>query len=104
MSAVPDTQPVDELREAAQTLRDGNTWVGRGLAGSLADLLDAAADDADGVGPAAVSSMPVLVRALTVAGVVTGRPSLVLAGATQEGSGAGAGSAGPGDATGERTG
>jgi hypothetical protein len=89
MSDHPYSQPVDELRGAAQTLREGNTWVGRGLAGPLADLLDAAADDATGREPAALGEMPVVVRALTVAGVVTGHPSLFLAGVTQGAPGAG---------------
>jgi hypothetical protein len=102
MSAFPDSQPVDELREAARTLRDGNTWVGRGLAGSLADLLDAVAEDAAGVEPAALPGTPVLTRALTVAGVVTGRPSLALAGAAHEASGRGAD--GAVDVTDERAG
>ena len=74
MSVTPDGPAATDLRTAAQMLRDGNTWTGRGLSAPLADLLEAAADLVTGGAPGA-ATMPVVARALAVAGVVTGRQS-----------------------------
>jgi hypothetical protein len=75
MSAIPDGRAADDLRAAAEVLREGNTWIGRALSLPLADLLEAVADVAPGSGPDDAVPIPVVAGALAVAGVVTGRPS-----------------------------
>ena len=79
MSAIPDGRAVEDLRTAGQILRGGNTWISRSMSTPLAELLEAAADLVEGGaagGAAGMTDLPVVVRALVVAGVVTGRPTI----------------------------